>query len=189
MKPVAIGVRMHSGWGALVAVSGEAAAPEILERRHIVVIDPAMAGAKQPYHFAESMALPAAEKHIANCAAASARLANAAIDELLSDLRKRDYRVAGCALLLASGRALPSLPAILASHALIHTAEGEFFRNIMRDAFEKLGVHVAGVRERELEPVAMKRLSALGRSVGAPWTADEKAATLAALMVLGQRVS
>lgn len=189
MKPAAIGVRMHSGWGALVAVSGNVAAPEILERKHIVVIDPEKAGAKQPYHFAESMALPAAEKHIAKCEAASALLASSVIDEVLGDLRKHDYQVAGCALLLASGRALPSLPDILASHALIHTAEGEFFRKIARNAFEKLGVVVTGVRERELSPDAMKRISALGRSIGPPWTTDEKTATLAALMLLNGDVS
>jgi len=189
MKLAAIGVRVHSGWSVLVAVSGDAAAPEIVERKHIVVIDPAKAGAKQPYHFAEALAIPAAQKHIADCAAASTRLASVAIDEVLNDLRKRDYRVAGCALLLASGRALPSLPAILASHALIHTAEGEFFRNVFRDAFEKLHVRVTGVRERELEPDAMKRISALGRSLGPPWTSDEKSATLAALTLLSGELS
>lgn len=189
MKLAAIGVRMHSGWGVLVAVSGDAAAPEIVERKRVIVIDPAMAGAKQPYHFAEGLPIQAAEKHISDCATASDRLALTAVDEVLSVLRRRDYKVAGCALLLASGHALPSLPKILASHALIHTAEGEFFRKIVRDAFEKLHVRVTGVRERELEPDAMKRISALGRSLGPPWTSDEKSATLAALTLLSGELS
>src|SRR5277367_2634535 len=190
MKSAAIGVRVHSGWGAVVAVSGrDADGPEILERKHITIIDPTAAGSKQPFHFAESMSDQAAERHIAACAKTSGRLALAAVGEMLDGLRGRGCKVAGCALLLASGRALPSLPAILASHALIHTAEGEFFRNVFRDAFEKLHVRVTGVRERELEPDAMKRISALGRSLGPPWTSDEKSATLAALTLLSGELS
>src|SRR5215470_14575201 len=154
MKQGAIGVRVHSGWSVLVAVSGDLSAPEIVDRRRIVIIDPSMAGAKQPYHFAETLAIQAAEKHISHCADVSQRIALKAIDETLHELSGRGYKVAGCALLLASGRALPSLPDILASHALIHTAEGEFFRKVVRDAFEELHVPVTGVREREIEEQA-----------------------------------
>ena len=190
MKLGAIGVRVHSGWSVLVAVSGDASAPEIVDRRHIVIIDPSIAGAKQPYHFAETLAIEAAEKHISRCAEVSQRLALKAIDETLHELRGRGYKVAGCALLLASGRKLPSLPDILASHALIHTAEGEFFRKVVREAFEELHVPVTGARERDIEEQAqatpmMERLSMLGRSIGPPWTKDEKTATLAGLMLLG----
>jgi hypothetical protein len=200
MKQAAIGVRVHSGWGAVVAVSGyDAGMPEIVERKHIIVIDPTAAGMKQPYHFAESMTIQAAEKHLSKCAAVSGRLALAAVSEMLQELRRRDYKVSGCALLLASGRTLPLLPDILTSHALIHTAEGEFFRQIFRDAFEQLRVRVSGFRERALEedaptffgnaaPQVLQRIASLGRAVGPPWTQDEKAATLAAWMLLSGKV-
>jgi len=46
----------------------------------------------------------------------------------VADLRGKGYRPVGSALLLASGRPLPKLETILASHALIHTADGEHFR-------------------------------------------------------------
>ena len=39
MKPAAIGVRVHSGWGAVVAVAGQNGAEEIIERRKVVIID------------------------------------------------------------------------------------------------------------------------------------------------------
>ena len=200
MKSAAIGIRVHSGWGAVVAVSGrEADGPEILERKHITIIDPTAAGAKQPFHFAESMSDQAAERHIAACAKASGRLALAAVGELLEGLRGRGCKIAGCALLLASGRKLPPLPEILASHALIHTAEGEFFRDVFRGAFEDLRVPVTGFRERALEddaatvfgdavPLVLQRIASLGRAVGPPWTQDEKSATLAAWMLLSGKV-
>ena len=36
LKVAGIGVAMHSGWGVLVAVAGEAAALEVVERRRIL---------------------------------------------------------------------------------------------------------------------------------------------------------
>jgi hypothetical protein len=197
MKPAAIGVRVHSGWSALVAVSIADGLPEVVERKRVVLSDASKAGTKQPYHFAEKLSLQKAETHISDCAMASGRLALAAIEATLVDLYGRGYRVDGCAVLLASGRALPALPDILASHALIHTAEGEFFRRVVRDAFEQLRVGVAGSRERDLDanartafgsaaPRILQRISGLGRTVGPPWTRDEKNAALAALMLLGR---
>ena len=83
MNRAAIGVRAHSGWAALVAVSGKPGSVQVLDRRRIVIADPTGAGAKQPYHFAEKLELRAAEKHLASCIAVSERLALAAIQEVL----------------------------------------------------------------------------------------------------------
>jgi hypothetical protein len=197
MKNAAFGVRMHSGWGVFVCISGNSVSPEIVDRRRIVIIEPTMAGAKQPYHFVESLGLEEAERHLQKCATASKRLAVQAIGAMLDSVTTRNYRVVGCAMLLASGRALPTLPNILASHALIHAAEGEFFRNVVREACERCGIPVAGFRERELDEHAnatlgkaaagaRQRISDLRSTVGSPWTQDEKAAALAGLIVCGK---
>ncbi len=195
LKRAAIGFRVHSGWGALVAVSGKPGAVEVIDRRRIVITDPKIPGAKQPYHFAEKLALQAAEKYLANCAAVSERLALAAVRDIIRELHGRDYRVVGSAILLASGRPLPPLSQILNSHALIHTAEGEFFRRIFREACERLKIRVTGFRERELDERAKavfgraaaplrRKITKLGKSLGPPWTQDQKTAALAAWMVL-----
>src|SRR5205807_2513560 len=95
----------------------------------------------------------------------------------------------------ASGRPLPQLEKILASHPLIHTAEGVFFREAVRRACEKLKIPVTGIRERELEEEAdkkfgsaarkmHKRIDDMGKIVGAPWTKDQKSAALAAVLAL-----
>jgi hypothetical protein len=73
---------------------------------------------------------------------------------MLDGVTTRAYRVIGCAMLLASGRALPSLQKILASRALIHTAEGEFFRNIVIKACESCHIPLMGIRERALDTQA-----------------------------------
>jgi len=197
MQPAAIGVRVHSGWGALVAIAGAHGSEEIVERSKITIIDRKAAGAMQPYHYVEKLELDAAEKHLACFSANSNRLALQALSQLSVQLRARGFSLSGAAILLSSARPLPSLEKILASHALIHTAEGEFFRQAFRSAFEHLGIPVTGIRERDLEDHAQKtfgraaaelkkRLDSLGRSLGPPWTKDQKTAALAAVMVLKQ---
>ena len=49
MKRAALGFRMHSGWGVLVALSAEANSVEVLDRRRIVVCHTVTPGAVQPY--------------------------------------------------------------------------------------------------------------------------------------------
>jgi hypothetical protein len=110
-------------------------------------------------------------------------------------LHSRGYRVAKAALLLASGRRLPSLSQILAAHPLVHSAEGELFRETVRQACESLSIPVLGYKERELEaeairllgdsfPRVVRQFAAAGKSVGPPWTADHKSAALGAYLAL-----
>jgi hypothetical protein len=198
MKRAAIGFRMHSGWGALVAVSHDAGAVEILERRRIAVIEPKIAGTKQPYHFSERLEFAEAEKFLSKCFAASAQFAMAAIRDCIESLRERKYAVAGAAVVLAAGRTLPHLAKILTSHALIHTAEGGFFREAVWKACQSLDLPVAGFRERDLNeatavgfgkaaPKILRQVAAAGRSIGPPWTTDQKTAAIAALLVLSNK--
>lgn len=198
MKRAAIGFRMHSGWGALVAVSQNAGGIEILERLRIVVIDPKIPRTKQPYHFSERLELAEAQKFLSKCFAASAQFAVAAIRECIESLRHRKCVVAGAAVVLASGRALPPLASILPSHALIHTAEGEFFREAVWKACQFLDIVVTGFRERDLNaatvagfgkaaPKMLRQVVAAGRSIGPPWTTDQKTAAIAALLVLSNK--
>ena len=182
-----------------MAVSGAADSVEILDRRRVVITDPSIPGANQPYHYAMNLGLTESETYLANCAAASERLALEAVGEVVRELQGQNYKIAGSAVLLALGRPLPSLSKILASHALIHTAEGEFFRNAIRNACQRLEIRITAIREREVEERAkmsfadaasrvQRRISSLGSSVGPPWTKDHKMAALAAAIVLtGER--
>ncbi len=174
MKRAAIGVRMHSGWGALVAVSNSAGTVEVIDRRRVTITASGTPGANQPYHFAENLELPEAEKFLGICLAASKRLAFAAVQDVVGELRGRQYRVVGSAVLLARGRPLPPLSKILASHALIHAAEGEFFREAFSKACEGLDLSVTGFRERNLDECVQTTFGeAAGRmwqQISAPWS-------------------
>jgi hypothetical protein len=179
MQAAAIGIRAHSGWGAVVVVAGGPGAIDVMDRRKIVI-----SAVSQPYHFAKDLADP--ESYLAECAAASEKLALDALREIILSARRRQKIVQSCAILLSAGRTLPALPKILASHPLIHTAEGEFFRQAFRKAGERLDLKVTGI-ERDLiersDPLK-REIAALGSSLGPPWTSDQKNACLAALLVL-----
>jgi hypothetical protein len=195
MQRAAIGIRAHSGWAAVVVVAGGPGDIDVIDRRKIVVTAPNLKGANQPYHHAKDLSLPDAERHLARCAAASQRLALDALRETIQAAGCRETTVASCAILLAAGRELPALEKILASHALIHTAEGEFFRQCFRGAGDKLKLRVNGIREKDLDELALSTFGArasalkleidgLGRTLGPPWTTDQKNACLAALLAL-----
>ena len=191
----ALGFRSHSGWAVLVAVAGPASSPAVIERRRIEIADPAIAGSKQPYHAAEGWPLKKAEEYLNRCTRTSNLLARRAVRAVVRDLQKRGYDVAGCGVLLASGRPITTLEATLASHALIHTAEGELFRNALIQACERYELPVAKVKERELfacgatklgisEANLHSRIAELGRPIGPPWSQDEKYAALVGWLAL-----
>jgi hypothetical protein len=195
----AIGIRAHSGWAAVLAVTVDGKKVRILDRRQITVIGPDARGAAQPYHFAKNLKLAEASAHLQRCAKVSQRLAAKGLTEIIETLQTTGYRVIGAGILMASGRTLPALAETLASHPLIHTAEGEFFRNCFARACEEMGVAVRKIRERDLFDCAAKelrwssaklkfKLTHLGRELGPPWTQDQKhSALLAWLLVAGAK--
>jgi hypothetical protein len=190
-----LGLRAHSGWAALVALAGTPDSPQVVDRRRIVTADPAIRGSKQPFHAAEPLKLPDAEALIKKCTESTRRLSREALQAAIGDLRGNGFEVAGCGVILGSGRSLPALEAILASHALLHTAEGEFYRQALAEAGEHCGLPVVGVKEREAyEQGAVRlhisadelqsRIAALGRGIGPPWTQDQKYAALVGWLAL-----
>jgi hypothetical protein len=162
----------------MVAVSGGS----VIERRRIAIADPQLRGAKQPYHAAAAMPFAAGEQLVRAAIASSRELARQAIAAA-----QKEFDIAGCAVVLGRAKALPELPAVLASHALIHTAEGEMFREVLLWAARACGLPAAGVRERELDGELLKRLDGMRTLLGPPWTQDQKYAAAAALTAFDVR--
>ncbi len=151
----------------------------VIDRRRIEIADPAIPGSKQPFHAAEGLPFDQAEALISKCHARSTVLAAAEVKAAIAQL---DHKVERAAILYASGRALPDVAAILRSHALIHTAEGAFFREILAGACEQCGLSVTKIRERDLPERQFPADS--GRSLGPPWRRDHKLSALAAWLTL-----
>ncbi|HKI10729.1 MAG TPA: hypothetical protein VKA02_01350 [Candidatus Acidoferrum sp.] len=195
MKQAAVGFRVHSGWSAVVAVCLEKGAPVVLHRQRAQLVETFTYRFRQPYHTGEKMALAEAREFIAGVREKGRDLAYRGLRDLQVELEARGYQLTRGALLLASGRPLPELEKILSSHALIHTADGELFRECLLHASSRCGLAVVSIRERELleqaakalrvkRPSLLRRVTELGRLFGAPWTQDEKFATLAAWLAL-----
>jgi hypothetical protein len=190
-----VGFRVHSGWAAAVVVSVEKGEPVVLARRRLQLVDTFTYEFRQPYHTAEKMLMGQASEFIARMQGEARRLAYGAIKELASRTEEQGVKLTRCGLLLASGRALPELEKILASHALIHTADGEHFREALLHAGARCGLREFRIKERELLKSAekvlalksgavMKRVTELGKPLGSPWSRDEKFAMVAAWVAL-----
>jgi len=192
---VALGFRSHSGWAAVVAVSRSTNGIEVIDRRRIELADSSIRGSVQPYHTAEEMDLNPARAYITRCINSTRGLAYRALKQMIDEHRRNGRAIAGCGVLLASGKPLPGLASILASHALIHTAEGELYREAIIKTSNRLKIPVTTIKERELfdQGAAQLGISAgvlqqfindLGRSIGPPWRQDDKYAAIVGWLAL-----
>jgi hypothetical protein len=198
MKPAALGFRVHSGWTSLIALALEHNQPIILARQRPHLVATFSYTFRQPYHTAEKMHLAEAQTFLDQQRDEARVLALSALRSAQSEVAQQGYKLTRAALLLASGRPLPELSKILASHSIIHTADGEFFREALVHACARANLAVTKIKERELlasasrtlrrKPAALTRTIAdLGKPLGSPWTQDEKFATLVAWLALCER--
>jgi hypothetical protein len=150
---------------------------------------------RQPYHTAEKRSPAEARGFISSVRAEARGLAYRVIHSVQRNLQEQGYELKCCSLLLASGKPLPSLPQILASHALIHAADGELFREALLHASKRCGSETFTAKESELLERAVhalhlqpnelgRRLTDLGHPLGSPWSRDEKFAALVAWLSL-----
>jgi hypothetical protein len=188
----ALGFRSHSGWATLVAVAGPPRQARVVLRRRLEL---SRRTPRQPFHAAEGRPDAAAEDLIRRATQEATELAARGVREAVAELRAQAREPVASGVLLAAGRPLPELRAVLASHALIHAAEGELFREVLRQASRQCRLRVVEVKERELEERAARelrqgaaelraRLAEWGKALGPPWTQDEKRAALVAWLAL-----
>jgi hypothetical protein len=167
----------------------------VILRERLEMTDAALAGSRQPYHALEGRPLPEARRELAHFQASATALAVEGLARFTTRARALGAEPESAGILDSAGRARATLEAILASHALIHSADGEHFRAALAGACQELGLRVTRVRLCDLLPRAAAVLgepeeelaaavSALGRKVGPPWGADQKSAALLAWVLL-----
>jgi hypothetical protein len=147
----------------------------VVERRCVNLAGSGPPRTVQPYHAARGLDLRDAEQAIERAASRARELAGSAIRAALEE-----HNVVGCGVGNDPNQQRPPLVKILASHPLLHTAEGLLFRTAIADAAAECGLAVVVVPESDLaaEP-------AIEHPRGAPWRQDEKLATAVALIALG----
>jgi len=161
----AIGISVHTGWGACVVVGGSLTKPEIVANEVITMLDDSE---RFCFHMASQMQPAAAESWIASARAKAIAKARIALARLLAN------DVSVCAIVAKNGEP-GHLDEILASHPRIHAAEGCFYRDVLREACT-VPVHV--VSPSTLDPSQVAKLAA------PPWGRDQKLAVLAAWAVM-----
>lgn len=161
----------------------------ILDRRRLEIAEESERGPVQPFHTARDLGVDRGAIFLDQCREASIELASASLESAMKQVG--GDRIQTCAILTGSGRRSPSLEATLASHAAIHSAEGEFFRDVVSQGAERCGLRAHRIKEKELFSIAESKfgmssarlqqmLGDLGKIVGAPWRQDQKFAALAA---------
>lgn len=191
----AFGFKVHTGWAMLVALAGQPDEIEVLIRRRIELLPTDESIPRFVYHEAAELPLPRATELIKQAERASQHSAQLAIESAIEELDGRDARVNVGGVLSGSTVVPEDLSRILASHALIHAAEGVLFVHAIVSACETYGVKTISIHEREVwgraatawersEQSLRKRIDDLRKSVGSPWNADHKTAGAIALLAL-----
>jgi hypothetical protein len=187
-----LGFRPHTYWTAVVAVAGEADAPQVIERRRIVF---ASGDERSVFHQAAEAPPAQAASLIAKARAATQANAGREIATLIADLKGAGVLVRVAATAAASTKVPEKLEDILGSHARIHAAEGNFYRDVVAQGCSAVGLDVRRLVERELPaltsdllgikaPMLNARLKEMGAALGPPWGEDYKLATQAAWLCL-----
>jgi hypothetical protein len=193
---VAFGMKAHSGWAALVAVGKRDGDFVVVDRCRIELV--AEGWAKQPYHAAEDLKPDAARDMVKRGVEAAHRIAVREMQAAVKRERERNNEVTGCAVLVANPMPDWSVDEILAVHFRMHKAEGVLFREALVGAANACGLRLVAIPEKLLTKHAeralgisasglVKKIAALGKSVGPPWGKDQKDAALAALVALQGR--
>jgi hypothetical protein len=167
-KTRAIGISVHTGWGACVVVSGSTRKPEIVANKVVELLGDAE---RFCYHRAAEMDPGIVPGWLAQIRAKALGKARSELSPLMQQVHT--------GAIVAKDGNLPDLQAVLASHMRIHSAEGSFYRDVFREACE---VPCRIITAASLDITALDA-KALGM-VAKPWGRDQKLAALAALRTL-----
>ena len=192
--PCAIGLSVHTGWAACCVVSGDLREPEILAREVVEMLGDQE---RFVFHRAAQIAPADAERGVTRAREDAVRAATGALDLLVGRMRAQGRSITRCAIVARQG-AMPPLEEVVKAHPRIHTAEGVFFRDVLRDAAESHRVATQVFPPRELEALAAKAMTIppaklakllvrAGKGLGPPWGKDERIASLAAWTALSTR--
>ena len=195
---VALGLKAHSGWAALVVIGISGDEFQVIDRRRIELVEEVDSlWAKQPYHAAEDLEPDDARDLVKRGTKAAYRVAGRKMKLAVKRLHERNHKIVACAVLFPNPMPNWSTEEILAVHFRMHKAEGVLFPDALAQAAEDCGLKLITIPEKTLNEHAEKTLAAplsdlmtevttLGKSIGSPWGKDQKNAALAAMSALRQ---
>ena len=188
-----IGFKSHTGWALGVVVVEDDDGIHVVAKQRVTMQETFATAAV--FHVSQERGLSAAEARpfIESTLRESVKRAKASIASISKSIGGRSIQRA--AILAGNARPLPPLDSILRSHPLIHTAEGELYRDAVANACDALGLPAVRIPAKDLDSRAAKafslpaatlraRLDLAGKSSGKPWTAEHRDCALAAWLIL-----
>jgi hypothetical protein len=163
----------------------------VADSRRINLSDPAIPESRQPYHAGFASARDAGPD-LDRLVASIKRFSRRSVLRVLRDYEQAGHRVCAVGVIVGS---LADPDRISSDHIRIHALEGRLYRTVVEDAVTMSGIPRSTWRERDLYELAAETLSqpepslrgiltALGRDVSGPWRVEQKAAALAAWLLL-----
>lgn len=191
-KSVAIGLRAKTGRAIAVVLGGELDAPQVLKRVELRIADPDFPETMQPYHEVLDLPWEKAKPAARKIASRIEKIASKELARLVKETTAQGQNVCGVGIVGAGDR---NLEKIGSTHIRAHAAEGVLFREVLEAAssanelsnrrYDERTLDTAVENELMLPGAKIKaRLAEMGRVVGSPWRADEKAAATAAWLAL-----
>ncbi len=195
MRPIrvrsAAGVTVKSGWASAVLVTQAEGSPRVEDSRRVDLSDPGSPESRQPYHAGFGTARDGGPE-LARLIASVEQFGTRSVLRLLEQWQIAGHQPGGVGLVVGS---LVDPDSLANPHFRIHALEGRLFRRVVENGARQRGIPCVAWRERDLDAAAAQLLSrskqqirdvlqALRPPVARSWRAEDKAATLAAWLVL-----
>ena len=189
----ALGLTVKSGWAGLVLLTRAGNSLCVADSRIVLLSDPAVPDARQPYH-AGFGAARAKGAGLSRLLASVRRFGGKSISDVLRQYADAGHEIRGAGVVVGS---MVDPRTIRNDHIRIHALEGQLFRTVISTGLSRRGIACSVWRDRDLPGLAAERLQKSEQAVrtsladlrpdAGPWRAEQKAAALAAWMVLMRR--
>jgi hypothetical protein len=191
MTRAAVGLTVKSGWASAVLVTRAGRSLRVVDCSTVLLADPDVEDSRQPYHAGFGTAR-ASGAGLTRLLASVRRYGRTSMNRLLRQYAANGHEVCGAGIVVGS---LIDPRTIGNDHIRIHALEGRLFRTVVEKSLTKRGVKCSVWRDRDLFSIAGRHLRKpeqtlktalidLGRGVPGSWRAEQKAAALAAWIVL-----
>ena len=192
MEIASIGFRAKTGKAIAIALSRSDPSPAYLARWEVVLHDPKIPATSQPHH--EVMELPwsDAQTAVRQLELGIENVATKVVAALMNEIQSKGFSVSGVGVVGSPDR---KLERIGNAHIRAHAAEGILFRRVLEVAAANHNLQYRSFSDRSFEEVTFPQLHTkpqeikntlvlIGRAAGKPWRADERAAAVAAWLML-----
>ena len=173
-------------------LQGPASDPRVLDRRVVVLSDPDVPDSIQPFHAGLDRPRAAGAGAVKGLIASVRSFSHRSIADLVAGWRAAGHAPVRARVVVGS----VGDPATIANdHIRAHAEEGRLFRLVVEEGLDRCGIAATVTAEKHLLAPGAKalgmplprlkaRLAGLGRGLTGGWRAEDKAAALAAWLLL-----